>query len=618
MNRRQFIGGTTALTAPLFLNGLNVFAGQSAANPVLQNMALAAANCGKVLVIIQLNGGNDGLNTVIPLDRYSELSAARSSIMIPSASVLALNGTTTTGLHPSLSGLQNLYNTGKVNIVQGVTYPSPNYSHFFAQDIWFTASGSVPTATTGWLGRELDMQYPGYPDGPPAYPNATSPDPLAVQIGGVIPLLLQGPNVSMGYNAPNPASLINVATATTGPAPVSDYGTELTFLRLMQSQSNAYTSRIQTAYSAQATQSTMYPASGNSLADQLKVVARLIGGGLQTSIYIVNHQNSFDTHVDQVVAGATTTGTHANMLSALSVAISAFQNDITLMGKSNKVTGMTFSEFGRRVISNASNGTDHGSGAPVIFFGDGVNPAILGTSPVLPAVPTASTQVPLQYDFRQLYTSIMQDWFCMSAANANTILGSSYTKIPIFNTTPLAIEDITLNGKYEGGKASLSFSVEGNQLYDKYYVEYSTDGINFNKVRTIANDSLNYLENYKYEYEISASKLYFRIRGIFKRGGEKFSNIILLRENDNKQLISVYPNPVTDFTIFVKLFEQPNTHVDINIYSLIGAKIYYNRINQPGKLLTLKVPAERFAKNTHYVLEIIYGQTSVHEQIMFS
>ncbi|MFN8251737.1 MAG: DUF1501 domain-containing protein [Ferruginibacter sp.] len=614
MNRRQFLGNTALFTAPMILQGMPVFAGDGALHPFLQALAAPTANCGRVLVVIQMNGGNDGLNMVVPLDRYTELGNARPNLLMPSGSVLSLTGTSTTGLHPSMTGLRDLFNDGKVNIVQGVSYPNPNFSHFQAQDIWFTGVGTLPSPDTGWLGRQLDMAYPGFPAG---YPNAANPDPLAIQIGGALPLSLQGPNINMGYNAPNPASLISVATGTPGPAPVSDYGTELTFVRMMKDQSNAYTSRIAAAYAAQATLSSMYPASGNTLADQLKIVARLIGGGLTTPVYIVNHPDSFDTHVDQVVSGAPTTGNHANILSKLSVAIAAFQNDITLMDKAYKVTGMTFSEFGRRVINNTSFGTDHGSGAPVIFFGAMLNGGVTGTSPVLPASPTASTQVPLQFDFRQLYTTVMQKWLCMSASESQTVLNGTYTTLPIFNEILLPVDGIELHGSWDGDFAKLEFEVFENNKYSEFIVERSVNGLDFEKVKTIRNSSLNNQEKYIYnDVRINAPDVFYRIQGVNKQGMSLYSSVVKLK-NTYRQELRVYPNPVVNYTVNVEFLNRVNENVEVAIFGTAGEKLYYNQVNPRGnRVMTFKVP-NFFDVHTLYILQVRYRDVTVNEKIMF-
>ncbi|HMK04244.1 MAG TPA: DUF1501 domain-containing protein [Ferruginibacter sp.] len=614
MDRRKFLGNTALFSVPLMLKGIPVFAGDGVLHPMLQALAAPTANCDRILVVIQMNGGNDGLNMVVPLDRYTELSNARASILLPSASVLPLNGTTTTGLHPAMTGLRDLYNQGKVNLVQGVSYPNPNFSHFQAQDIWFTGQSTLPSPDTGWLGRQLDVANPGFPIG---YPNPTNTDPLAIQIGGALPLSLQGPNINMGYNAPNPASLINVATGNPGAAPVSDYGTELTFLRLMKDQSNAYTLRITTAYNAQATQSTMYPASGNTLADQLKIVARLIGGGLKTPVYIVNHPDTFDTHVDQVVAGNTTTGFHANILSKLSVAISAFQNDITLMGKADKVTGMTFSEFGRRVISNTSSGTDHGSGAPVIFFGNKLIGAVTGTSPVLPTNPTGSTQVPLQYDYRQLYATVMQKWLCMTPAESQTILNGTYGIVPIFNEALLPLDGMELKAAWEGAFAKLEFEVYENDSYDSFTIERSVNGTSYTPVHTITNVSSNNQQKYVYKDDrIYTAQVYYRVKGISKQGAASYSKIAVLR-NGSRQEVRVYPNPVTNFTINIEFLTAVNEHVEITLFGPMGEKLYYNQLHPRGnRAISFKVP-DYFAVRTMYILNISFSGTVVNEKILF-
>jgi uncharacterized protein (DUF1501 family) len=614
MNRRKFLGNTALFTAPMMITGIPVFAGDGALHPFLQALAMPNANCGKVLVVIQMNGGNDGLNMVIPLDRYSELTNARPNLLIPSGAVLALNGTATTGLHPAMTGLRDLFNDGKVNLVQGVSYPNPNFSHFQAQDIWFTATSTLPSPDTGWLGRQLDTTYPGFPTG---YPNAGNPDPLAIQIGGALPLSLQGPNINMGYNAPNPAALISVATGTPAPAPNNDYGTELTFLRMMKDQSNAYATRISASYAAQQTLSTMYAASGNTLSDQLKIVARLIGGGLNTPVYIVNHPDSFDTHVDQVVAGNTATGYHANVLSKLSVAISAFQNDITLMGKANKVTGMTFSEFGRRVIANTSVGTDHGSGAPVIFFGAGLTGGVNGTSPVLPATPTGSTQVPLQFDFRQLYASVMQKWLCMTAAESQTILGGSYATVPLFNEIVLPLDGVDLAAAWSGDFAKLDFDVYDNDRYDQFIIERSVNAVDFQPVGSVKTNYGINLQKYIYkDPRITAPEVFYRIKAITKQGMPVYSYIEKLK-NSNKQEIRVYPNPVTNYNINIEFLSKVNENISITIYGTRGEKLYYNQVNPRGSsTINFKVP-NYFDVKTMYILNVTFGSTVVNEKILF-
>lgn len=615
MKRRTFIRNSILTASPVILSGFPVVASTLADDRMLGYLAQTIYGCGKILVIIQQNGGNDGLNTIVPLDKYENLYNARPNIILPQSSILPLTNTITTGMHPALTELRDLYNTGKVCIVQAVSYPNPNFSHFRATDIWFSASNSNQYLDTGWLGRTLNTNYPDYPA---SYPSAAMEDPLAIQIGSTLPFSLQGPTVNMGYNVSNPAQLLNVINAKTDPAPNNDYGRELTFLRLMKDQSNAYTGRISGAYNKQTTKSTLYPSSGNSLADQLKIVARLIGGGLSTPVYIVNHPNSHDTHVAQVISTDTTTGTQANNLSILSKAINAFQNDIELMGKADLVTGMTFSEFGRRIISNASTGTDHGTAAPVIFFGAGVNGSIIGSSPNIPLKATVNDQVPMQYDFRQLYSSVMQDWLCLSSADAESVLGSSFSKLPIFSgsNSILPINTITLTGQYYNGSAKLSWKVHENPKYDYFIVQFSTDGSSFTDLKQINNTSLNADEIYSYTHEIAASKMYYRIAGQTLQGKRTFSETVLLRSTDKQQLMRIYPNPVLNYRLHIELFEQPAEPVDVIIYDLLGAKVYYNRFTNASSTIVFNVP-HSFSKQTHYILEVKYGSTVAHEQIVF-
>ena len=434
MQRRKFLNALSAgAVLPVILNGFSFKS--FAASPLLQALANATNN-DHVLVLIQLNGGNDGLNTVIPLEYYAELNQARPNIIIPQNQVLALNGTTLTGLHPSMTGLQQLYNNSLMSIVQGVSYPSPNLSHFRATDIWLTASDSAQVLSTGWAGRYLDYEYPNYPVG---YPNATVPDPLALQIGSTLSLALQGPAVSMGMSITDPTNFYNLINGIQDPAPNTNYGKELTYVRQISQQSQAYSSVITNAANNITQQSTAYPTAGtNSLADQLKIVARLIAGGLKTKIYMVN-LGGFDNHAGQVVSGATTTGTHADLLSALSVAISAFMDDLNFLSVADRVVGMTFSEFGRRIISNASDGTDHGVGAPMMLFGNKVQNGLVGTNPIIPAGAGVNDNVAMQYDFRSVYASVLQDWFCVPNADLNQILLQNFQSLQLIQPSACSI-----------------------------------------------------------------------------------------------------------------------------------------------------------------------------------
>lgn len=384
----------------------------------------------RVLVLIQMNGGNDGLNTVIPLDQYSALSTARANILVPDNKVLKISNAV--GLHPSMGGMFEMYKAGKCAIVQGVSYPNPNLSHFRGTDIWLTASDSDDVLSSGWLGRYLDQEYPDYPNG---YPSAVAPDPPAIQIGSVVSIGLQGPAVSMGMAITSPNSFAQLVTGGVDTAPNTPAGHELTFVRQVTQQTQQYAQSVTTAAGKANNLSALYPTAGqNSLADQLKIVARLIAGGLKTRIYVVNI-GGFDTHSDQVDQGTgNETGDHATLLGKLSAAIFAFQDDLKLLKVDHRVMGMTFSEFGRRIKSNASFGTDHGTAAPLFVFGRKVKFGIIGSNPVIPMNPAPNENLPMQFDFRQVYASILKDWLGVSPTDLNAVLLNSFQPLPLIRT----------------------------------------------------------------------------------------------------------------------------------------------------------------------------------------
>jgi hypothetical protein len=243
----------------------------------------------------------------------------------------------------------------------------------------------------------------------------------------------------MGLSISNPGSTYNLLDGVDEAVPDTNSGYELNFIRTIARQTNKYATRLKQV-SDSITQQGTYPAN-NSLASQLKIVARLIKGGLGTKIYLVS-TGGFDTHSSQVVAGDTVKGAHANLLSGLSEAIKSFQEDLKGLEVEDRVLGMTFSEFGRRVKSNASGGTDHGAAAPLFLFGKNLRGGVFGTNPNLPLNATVNDNIPYQYDFRSIYNSIIQNWFCVSETNALQVMYKQFPILPIINASACSVVGI--------------------------------------------------------------------------------------------------------------------------------------------------------------------------------
>lgn len=420
MKRRNFIQAATALT-PLFLNGmrLNAMSRSSIFNHINNESD-------RVLVIIQLNGGNDGLNCVIPLDQYDHLANVRGNILIPQSNILSL--TDTVGLHPKLSGFKDLYDNAKLGIIQNVGYPNQNRSHFRSKDIWMTGSPSTQHWNTGWLGRYLEDDYWDYPYG---YPNNQNPDPFALTMGNIVSETCEGTSSNFSLTVNNPFNLNSLSEGVDDPLPNNNYGTELGFLRSSISQTNAYSSIISNAASM-GNNMASYP-NGNKLAKQLKNIALLISGGLKTKIYIAS-MGGFDTHSNQVNSNNHAVGGHANLLDKLATAITTFQSDLEMLGIADRVVGMTFSEFGRRIRSNQSRGTDHGTAAPLFVFGNCVNTQILGQNPEIAPDVDKKEGVPMENDFRDIYGSILMDWFNVEEPFVRNLLHQDFQYLPIMNS----------------------------------------------------------------------------------------------------------------------------------------------------------------------------------------
>lgn len=431
MKRRSFIKNVslTGVATPFLLNGMQF---QSVYKKLFGVPKMAED---RVLVLIRLNGGNDGLNTVIPLDGYDNLANLRTNILLPENDLL--NITPSLALHPSMTGMQNMFQNDKLSIIQNVGYPEQNRSHFRSMDIW--NSGMMDSsATTGWLGRAMDNDYPNFPAD---YPNSDYPDPFAISMGYDVSATCQGLMGNFSHAVRDPFDTINLGQSTAG-NDGTYYGDHMEYVSTLLTQSNSYGAQVNDAANAGNTLSTMYD-DNNDLAVQLRFVAQMISGGLKTKVYVLN-LNGFDTHDSQVNENAPLEGSHAYLMKTLSDAIAAFQDDLNLLGLETRVAGMTYSEFGRQIASNASFGTDHGDAAPLFVFGSCLSASVVGPNPVINSAVPNQAGVPMQIDFRDVYASILDQWFLVDKTEIQGMFEHQVTFLNVLGTCNLGTDEATL------------------------------------------------------------------------------------------------------------------------------------------------------------------------------
>jgi uncharacterized protein (DUF1501 family) len=380
---------------------------------------------GKILVVVQLSGGNDGLSTVVPYgdDIYYR---ARTAIAQPADKVLRINDYI--ALHPNLGPMKALYDAGDLAIVQGVGYPNPNRSHFRAMDIWQSAQPDRDVADTGWIGRYFDNTCPGCD--PHVGVSIGETLPLAMQGEKVMPLSMENPR-AYRYNGRDqshyvklnqldqPTTLPDVETVDipqiAGARPITTPGSQLDFLHrtAMDAQlSSEEILRITNNHNSPKA----YPA--GEFGAGLKTIAAMIAGGLPTRVYYVS-LGGFDTHAAEKQR-------HDKLMTDLSQGVGAFWADLQKQNNADRVVMMTFSEFGRRVQQNASNGTDHGAAAPMFVMGSNIQQGIVSRHPSL----TDLDQGDLKYvvDFRSVYASVLQNWL---ETPSKPILGDQFPLMPL-------------------------------------------------------------------------------------------------------------------------------------------------------------------------------------------
>ena len=404
--RRQFLrtsllGGAVSWSVPVFLERTFFTLDALAADSMVPT-----GKDSPILVVLQLAGGNDGLNTLVP---FSDDAYHRARPGIGIKNPLKINDAL--GLHPRLTGLRGLYDEGHLGIVQGVGYPNPNRSHFRSTEIWQTASDAQKTESHGWIGRYFDSCCKG--DDPCVGVSIGAQTPQAFTAAEPKGISFSKPEQFRfaSENSSDPAAAEEFYRSTNeqgmeandggsigmlqGPAGGS--GDAMDFLRRTALDAQMSSDKV-LEITRKSKSSVPYP--GGNLANSLNLVARLIGGGLPTRVYYVG-QGGYDTHSNQA-------GSHDRLMGEMDAALAAFTADLKDQGNFNRVVLMTFSEFGRRVAENGSGGTDHGAAAPLFVMGGAVKAGLYGTAPSLTSLHNGD--LVHNVDFRSVYATVLKNW----------------------------------------------------------------------------------------------------------------------------------------------------------------------------------------------------------------
>ncbi len=435
-NRRQFLmtGGIAGL-GTLLLSGLPV-------SPLLSNAFSAPLSNGgdNILVLLKLFGGNDGLNMLFP---HSDNSGKAEYINLrPGLShkygtdyndntVLSGFGSSDFALPGTMAPLMPLWQAGNMNIIHNVGYPNQDYSHFTSIENWSSAADNLydPRYHSGYMGRYLEQEFPVFNETPPTVPPA-------LRIGYSADLVFKSASnqqYELVFNDPNEFYRLAqygklYPTNGLGDCP---QGQEVEFLRQLTNNSLRYSQSVTQAYNSTLNK-VAYPANTTSrLAEQLKIVSRLIKGKLGTRIFMV-YMDGFDTHADQKAY-------HATLLGQIASSVSAFFDDLKVDNADKNVALMTFSEFGRTIRENGSAGTDHGNMSPMMLFGDAVKGGFTGTPMNLndPTLKAGDTRVYFEnqnsLDFRSMYASVMEQFLCLDSELVNYSLGKTYSRLNLFD-----------------------------------------------------------------------------------------------------------------------------------------------------------------------------------------
>lgn len=410
-SRRNFLRTLGVVgTSGFLLNKLSVTA------TGMSPLAAALATNGddeRVLVMIRLKGGNDGLNTFIPVHDFGTYAEARPNIHLQQNELVDF--TSTLKGHPQLAPLQSLWNDGEMRVVQNVGYGNQSLSHFRSSDIW-ASTEAEEVENSGVLGRYLEGLYPDFLSNPPV-------DPPAIQIGGPGNLLFNNSDdFNYAISTENPTQLYNIARNgqlhDVEAVPDCTYGEQLGYVRAVANTTFRYAGVLAEAFDAG---SNTAEYANDRLGDQLALVARLLRGGLRTRLFVVEI-DGFDTHANQLQS-------HMYLMDSVARNTRAFFSDLSDGGIDERVLAFTFSEFGRRVYQNGSLGTDHGTAAPMMLFGKGLNGN--GMTGGLPDLTDLDNGFNLkhQVDFRAVYATVLSNWLCIDGGLVDELMGAPYQRL---------------------------------------------------------------------------------------------------------------------------------------------------------------------------------------------
>ena len=444
-SRRSFIRNIGITSGMSMLLG-NLPLAAAVTSPLSQ--ALNNAETDRVLVLIRLKGGNDGLNTIVPLYDYSTYRNLRPKVGLKENEITKINDAI--GVPKTLDPLTPFWKDGQMKILHSVGYPEQNLSHFRSSDLWASAQDDQTFDGSGWYGRLIENQYPDFLSNPPEIPPA-------IQIGGSANVAFNNKEMTnLAISVQNPEEIAEIAETgqlySTANLPECYYGEQVGFVRAVANNTFFYAGILSETYKASRNEVEYR----GDLGEQLATVARLIKGNLGTKLYMVSI-DGFDTHANQITD-------HPVLMEELSTAIADFYADLAKGGRSQDVLCSTISEFGRRIEENGSDGTDHGAAAPMMMFGEGLNGnGFIGKQPDLQDVDEVGN-LKFNTDFRSVYATLLENWLCVDSNIVDEVMGQSFDRIADLGLTCNA-QTTSINEIYRQGIVHQArYSPNGNVM----------------------------------------------------------------------------------------------------------------------------------------------------------